>query len=167
MHTPLDLTEDEWNELIKTNLSGTWVVSKFVGRQMRDGGEGGSIINISSIAGLERGQLPGGLAYAASKTAVNAMTKVMALELGEYKIRVNSISPGLFKSEITQGLMQKDWLNAVAMKTVPLRTFGESNPALTTLLRYLIHDSSHYVTGNLFIVEAGVTLPGFPIFSSL
>lgn len=79
VHTPLDLTEDEWNELIKTNLSGTWVVSKYVGRQMREGGEGGSIINISSIAGLERGQLPGGLAYAASKTAVNAMTKVIHL----------------------------------------------------------------------------------------
>lgn len=167
VHSPLDLKEDEWTELIKTNLTGTWLVSKYVSREMRDGGEGGSIINISSIAGLERGQLPGGLAYAASKTAVNAMTKVMALELGEYKIRVNSISPGLFKSEITQGLMQKDWLNAVAIKTVPLRTYGESNPALTELLRYLIHDSSHYVTGNLFIVEAGVTLPGFPIFSSL
>ncbi|KAL1531381.1 3-oxoacyl-[acyl-carrier-protein] reductase FabG-like [Salvia divinorum] len=167
VHTPLDLSEDEWNELIKTNLTGTWLVSKYVCRRMRDSGRGGSVINISSIAGLERGQLPGGLAYAASKSAVNSITKAMALELGVYKIRVNSISPGLFKSEITQGLMKKDWLNNVAIKTVPLRTFGESNPALTSLVRYLIHDSSQYVTGNIFIVEAGVTLPGFPIFSSL
>lgn len=89
------------------------------------------------------------------------------MELGAYKIRVNSISPGLFKSEITQGLMQKDWLKSIAMKTVPLRTFGESDPALTSLARYLIHDSSEYVTGNVFIVEAGATLPGVPIFSSL
>ncbi|KAH6818687.1 Rossmann-fold superfamily protein [Perilla frutescens var. frutescens] len=167
VHTPLDLSEDEWNELVRTNLTGTWLVSKYVSRRFRDQKQGGSIINVSSIAGLERGHLPGGLAYAASKTAVNSMTKVMALELGEYKIRVNSVSPGLFKSEITQGLMQKEWLNTVAMKTVPLRRFGESDPALTSLVRYLIHDSSHYVTGNIFIVEAGATLPGFPIYSSL
>ncbi|XP_047939697.1 3-oxoacyl-[acyl-carrier-protein] reductase FabG-like [Salvia hispanica] len=167
VHTPLDLSEDEWNDLIRTNLTGTWLVSKYVCRRMRDGGRGGSVINISSISGLERGQLPGGLAYAASKSAVNSMTRVMSLELGMYKIRVNSISPGLFKSEITQGLMKKNWLNNVAVKTGPLRTFGESDPALTSLVRYLIHDSSQYVTGNIFIVEAGVTLPGFPIFSSL
>lgn len=91
----------------------------------------------------------------------------MAMELGVHKIRVNSISPGLFKSEITEGLMQKDWLQNVAMRTVPLRTFGTSDPALTSLVRYLMHDSSVYVTGNNFIVDAGATLPGIPIFSSL
>ena len=91
----------------------------------------------------------------------------MALELGVYKIRVNSISPGLFKSEITQGLMQKDWLRNVERKTVPLREYGNSDPALTSLVRYLVHDSSEYVSGNIFIVDAGTTLPGVPIYSSL
>lgn len=91
----------------------------------------------------------------------------MALELGAHKIRINAISPGLFKSEITEALMQKDWLHTVAMRTVPLGTYGTSNPALTSLVRYLIHDSSEYVSGNIYIVDAGVTLPGIPIFSSL
>ncbi|KAL0346152.1 UNVERIFIED_CONTAM: Peroxisomal trans-2-enoyl-CoA reductase [Sesamum radiatum] len=167
VHSPLDLSEEEWNDNIKTNLTGTWLVSKYVCRRMRDGRQGGSVVNISSIAGLERGQLPGGLAYACAKTAINAMTKVMAMELGVFRIRVNSISPGLFKSEITQGLVQKDWLKNVKRRTVPLRTYGTSDPALTSLLRYLIHDSSQYISGNLFIVDAGVTLPGylfFPLF---
>jgi len=63
--------------------------------------------------------------------------------------------------------MEKDWLSKVAIKTVPLRSYGTSDPALTSLVRYLIHDSSEYVSGNNFIVDAGVTLPGLPIFSSL
>ncbi|XP_057770429.1 uncharacterized protein LOC130990217 [Salvia miltiorrhiza] len=167
VHTPLNLSEDEWDSVIKTNLKGTWLVSKYVCARMRDAREGGSVINISSTAGLNRGHLPGSLIYATSKAAVNSMTKVMALELGAYKIRVNSISPGIFKSEITESLIQKDWLKTVAFKTIPLRTHGKSDPALTSLVRYLVHDSSEYVTGNNFIVEAGATITGIPIFSSL
>ncbi|XP_022743267.1 uncharacterized protein LOC111294273 [Durio zibethinus] len=164
---PLVLSEEEWNQSFKTNLTGSWLVSKYVCMHMRNANQGGSIINISSIAGLNRGQLPGGVAYASSKAGLNTMTKTMAIELGMHKIRVNSISPGLFKSEITQDLMKKDWLTNVAARTVPLRTFGTSDPALTSLVRYLIHDSSEYVSGNVFIVDAGATLPGVPIFSSL
>ena len=91
----------------------------------------------------------------------------MALELGVYKIRVNSISPGFFKSEITQGLMQRDWLSNVGRKTTPLREYGTSDPALTSLVWFLVHDSAEYVLGNIFIVDAGATLPSVPIYSSL
>ncbi|KVI12089.1 uncharacterized protein LOC112507113 [Cynara cardunculus var. scolymus] len=163
----LELSEEEWDSTMRTNLTGAWLVSKYVSILMRDANRGGSIINISSIVGLDRGQLPGGLAYACSKTGVVTLTKVMAMELGTYKIRVNSINPGIFKSEITDGLMKKDWLNTVAQRTVPLRTFGTADPALTKLARYLIHELSEYVSGNVFIVDAGNTLPGVPIFSSL
>ncbi|KAF5181984.1 Dehydrogenase/reductase SDR family member [Thalictrum thalictroides] len=165
--SPLDISEEEWGKIFRTNLTGSWLVSKYVAKCMCKASQKGSIINISSIAGLNRGQLPGSIGYTASKAAVNTMTKVMALELGVHTIRVNSISPGLFKSEITEGLMQKQWLSNVALRTVPLRTFGTSDPAVTSLVRYLIHDSSEYVSGNVFIVDAGSTLPGVPIFSSL
>ncbi|KAL2326007.1 hypothetical protein Fmac_025065 [Flemingia macrophylla] len=163
----LELSEEQWNHELRTNLNGTWLVSKSVCKLMRDAKRKGSIINIASIGGLNRGQLPGGVAYSCAKGGVNMLTKVMALETGVHKIRVNSISPGLFKSEITEKLMEKDWLNNVALKTVPLRRFGTAVPALTSLARYLIHDSSEYVSGNNFIVDAGATLPGVPIYSSL
>lgn len=91
----------------------------------------------------------------------------MALELGDYNIRVNSIAPGLFKSEITEGLVRQNWMKNVAKKSTPLGTFGTSDPALTSLVRYLIHDSSNYVSGNIFIVDVGYSLPAYPIFSSL
>ncbi|KAM7505227.1 hypothetical protein LguiB_004131 [Lonicera macranthoides] len=167
VNSSLDLSEDEWDRVIRTNLTGAWLVSKYVGVQMRKAGKGGSIINISSISGLNRAQLRGGVAYSSSKAAMDAMTKIMALELGEDKIKVNSIAPGLFRSEITEKLIQKDWLTNVALRTVPLKTFGTSDPALTSLVRYLVHDSSNYISGNIFIVDAGYTLQGMPIFSSL
>ncbi|OAP03545.1 hypothetical protein AXX17_AT3G49880 [Arabidopsis thaliana] len=162
----LDLSEDEWDNVFKTNLKGPWLVSKHVCMLMRDAKRGGSVINISSIAGI-RGMLPGGLAYACSKGGVDTMSRMMAIELGVHKIRVNSIAPGLFKSEITQGLMQKEWLKNVTERTVPLKVQQTVDPGLTSLVRYLIHDSSQYISGNTYIVDSGATLPGVPIFSSL
>ncbi|KAL0339789.1 UNVERIFIED_CONTAM: Cyclopentanol dehydrogenase [Sesamum radiatum] len=126
----------------------------------------GSIINISSIAGLNRVQFFGGIAYNSSKSAIDSITRIMALELGGYNIRVNSIAPGLFPSEISGAIFQHN-LEILAKKMVPLRTSGPTNPALTSLVRYLVHDSSNYVSGNTFIVDFGSSLPGVPIYSSL
>lgn len=77
MKSPLDLSEEEWDQVFKTNLKGSWLVSKFVCLCMRDANLGGSVINISSIAGLNRGQLPGATAYASSKAGLNTLTKVL------------------------------------------------------------------------------------------
>ncbi|KAJ8420604.1 hypothetical protein Cgig2_001737 [Carnegiea gigantea] len=159
--------EEECNNTLRTNVMGSWLVSKSVCIRMRDAKIAGSVINISSISGLNRGLKSGIMAYAASKAALDQLTKVMALELSMYKIRVNSISPGLFKSQITEKLMERDWFKTFAKRTVPLGTFGTTSPALTSLVRFLIHETSEYITGNIFIVDSGFTLPGIPIFSSL
>lgn len=77
MYDSLDLPEEEWEHTYKTNLRGAWLVSKYVCRHMRDSKQGGgSVINISSIAGLNRVLIPGGLAYASSKMALDMVTKV-------------------------------------------------------------------------------------------
>ncbi|KAL7593721.1 hypothetical protein Lser_V15G34602 [Lactuca serriola] len=163
----MDFSEEEWEKTFRTNLKGSWLVSKYVSSQMLAFNQGGSIINMSSISGLNRVQFPGSIAYSCSKSALNTMTQVMSMELGNHKIRVNSICPGLFKSEITKVLFQQKMLKNVASKIIPLREFGTIDPALTSLVRYLIHDSSNYITGNIFIVDAGTTLSGVPIYSSL
>ncbi|KAK1365982.1 3-oxoacyl-[acyl-carrier-protein] reductase 3, chloroplastic [Heracleum sosnowskyi] len=163
----LDISEDEWEDVFNTNLNGAWMLSKYIGRHMREVGKGGSIINISSGFGLDRVQQHGSVAYSSSKAGMNNMTKVMALELGRSKIRVNAIAPAIFPSELTAEIFKKKWFRDVAMKIVPLQTSGTSDPALTSVIRYLIHDSSQYVTGNIFIVDCGATLTGVPIFSSL
>nr|XP_004252844.1 uncharacterized protein LOC101268370 [Solanum lycopersicum] len=167
--SPLELSEEEWEHTFNTNLRGAWLLSKYVCRRMRDAKlqGGGSVINISSVSGLNRVLVPGGLAYACSKMALDMLTRMMALELGVHNIRVNSVAPGVFKSQITESLMQKEGFNNVILQTVPLRYLGMTDPALTSLVKYLIHDSSEYVSGNIFIVDSGGTLTGVPIFSSL
>ncbi|CAI9294706.1 unnamed protein product [Lactuca saligna] len=167
VESALDLSEVDWEKTFRTNLTGSWLVSKYVSRHMIAFNQGGSIINMSSISGLNCTQSPGSIAYSCSKSAFNIMTQVMSMELGNHKIRVNSICPGVFKSEITEALLQKKWLKDVVSKIIPLRNFGTTDPALTTLVRYLIHDSSNCITGNIFIVDAGTTLVSIPIFSSL
>ncbi|KAF3627520.1 putative protein ECERIFERUM 1-like [Capsicum annuum] len=114
--SPLELSEEEWDHTIKTNLRGAWLVSKYVCRCTRDAKlSGGSVINISSAAGQNWVLLPGSLAYASSKMALDMLTRMMALELGAYKIRVNSIAPGVFKSEITERLVEKEGFNNVIL----------------------------------------------------
>lgn len=81
MHTPLNLSEDEFDSVTRTNLKGTWLVSKYVCTRMRDAQRGGSVINISSTAGLNRGHLLGSLIYCSSKAALNTMTKVFSSQL--------------------------------------------------------------------------------------
>ncbi|XP_055820031.1 uncharacterized protein LOC129888974 [Solanum dulcamara] len=164
----VELTEEEWNNTYNTNLRGAWLVSKYVCRHMSNAKQGGgSVINITSMAGLNRVVVPGTIAYASSKMALDMVTKIMAIELGGENIRVNSISPGVVKSEITESLVQQKWFHDFLFKTLPIRYLGTTDPGLTSILRYLIHDSSQYVTGNVFIVDGGATLPGVPIFSSL
>ncbi|CBI32788.3 unnamed protein product, partial [Vitis vinifera] len=132
----LELDEEEWGEGMKTNLNGTWLVSKHVCRRMRDGHQGGLWPQNCFLF----------FKYYANYTWLPQNW-------------VNAISPGLFKSEITEGLLQKSWLNNVTLKMVPLQTFGTLDPAVTSLVRFLVHDSSRYITGNILIVDAGSSLP--------
>lgn len=73
----LDISEDEWEDVFKTNLNGAWMLSKYIGKHMREAGKGGSIINISSGFGLDRVQQHGSVAYGSSKAGMNNMTKVL------------------------------------------------------------------------------------------
>ncbi|KAL8095227.1 uncharacterized protein LOC141693469 [Apium graveolens] len=163
----IELTKEEWDNVFKTNLDGAWLCSKYIGIRMRDADIKGSIINISSIFGLSRVQSNGSLAYSSSKAGMHAMTTVMALDFGAYNIRVNAIAPSIFQSEITKELFEQEWLKNVVKKILPLQYTATVDPALTEVIRYLMHDSSKYITGNIFIVDSGTTLPGVPIFSRL
>jgi 3alpha(or 20beta)-hydroxysteroid dehydrogenase len=125
------------------------------GRAMIDAGNGGAMVNISSVAGLEG--IFGSVAYTASKWAVRGITKVAAKEFGRYGIRVNSIHPGFIATDMTAEFpaMVDEEKNRRLLKTVPLGRIGTADDIARVAL-FLVSDASGYCTGQEFVVDGGI-----------
>ena len=150
----LDTTLEDYNRVVEINQIGVFLGMKTIAAAMKQAERGGSIVNISSVAGLEGTR--NCTAYGASKWAVRGMTKVAAQELGRYNIRVNSIHPGLIDTDMMQDLpyIQAGKLDRV-VKSIPL---GRTATALevANLALFLACDESSYCTGSEFTVDGGV-----------
>jgi 3alpha(or 20beta)-hydroxysteroid dehydrogenase len=148
-------TLEQWDQVIAINQTGVFLGMRAAGKAMIAAENGGSIINISSVAGLEG--LFGSLSYSASKWAVRGMTKVAAKELGRYGIRVNSIHPGLIETPMTAGFPQvvDEDRRARAIRGTPLGRYGTPVDIANVAL-FLAGDGSGYCTGQEFVVDGGI-----------
>jgi 3alpha(or 20beta)-hydroxysteroid dehydrogenase len=148
-------TIEQWDQVIAINQTGVFLGMRAAAKAMIEAGRGGSIINISSVAGLEG--IFGSMAYSASKWAVRGMTKVAAKELGRYGIRVNSIHPGLIETPMTAGFpaVVDDEKRRRAQKQTPLGRFGTPED-IANMALFLAGDGSDYCTGQEFVVDVGV-----------
>jgi 3alpha(or 20beta)-hydroxysteroid dehydrogenase len=148
-------TIEQWDQVIAINQTGVFLGMRAAAKAMIEAGRGGSIINISSVAGLEG--IFGSMAYSASKWAVRGMTKVAAKELGRYGIRVNSIHPGLIETPMTAGFpaVVDDEKRRRAQKQTPLGRFGTPED-IANMALFLAGDGSDYCTGQEFVVDGGV-----------
>ncbi len=147
------LPESQWDDVMAVNVKGTWHFSKAVLPAMRQAG-GGSIINVSSLAAVYG--MPQGLDYVASKAAVIGMTRAMAREVGDDKIRVNAIAPSAVMTEGTSeffGDRFEKATNAIAEMQI-LKHRMEPDDLVGTLL-YLATDDSRLVTGQTHMVDGG------------
>jgi 3alpha(or 20beta)-hydroxysteroid dehydrogenase len=149
---PLAMTDlDDYRRVIEVNQVGVFLGMKAAIPAMAAGG-GGSIINISSLAGMLGAQ--GHVAYCASKWAVRGMTKVAALELAPVGIRVNSIHPGLIETPMLDTYRELGIVEA-ASRAIPLGRNAEPEE-VSELALYLASDESRYSTGSEFIVDGGM-----------
>jgi 3alpha(or 20beta)-hydroxysteroid dehydrogenase len=151
----VDETLEQWQQVISVNQTGVFLGMRAAAKAMIAAGNGGSIINISSLAGL-RGT-PGSMSYCASKWAVRGMTKVAARELGRYGIRVNSIHPGVIVTDMMADspLIVDDARQAERLRSTPLGRLGTSTDVATVAL-FLASEASGYCTGQEFVVDGGV-----------
>jgi len=145
-------TEDEYREVIDINQVGTFLGMKAVIPTMV-AAEAGSIINISSVAGLMGGQ--GTVAYSASKWAVRGMTKVVAKEVAPFGVRVNSVHPGIIDTDM-MGVLHEipEAMNAV-LERIPMGRVASAEE-VARLVLYLASDDSAYSTGHEFVVDGGM-----------
>jgi len=148
----INTTPEQWDRIIAINLTGPFIGSRLCIPYMQKSG-GGSIVNISSIAGIVGGNGP---AYTASKGALRLLTKDMAVEFAKDKIRVNSIHPGGVLTPMTAPLMvtEESWDNV--KKMCPMGRMGDSLEIAFGAL-YLASDESTYTTGAELIIDGGLT----------
>jgi 3(or 17)beta-hydroxysteroid dehydrogenase len=148
---------DEWRWVMSINLDGVFLGTKYAMEAMKKSG-GGSIINISSAAGII-GTLDTS-AYHASKGGVRIFTKAAALECSkagyDYNIRVNSVHPGVMKTAMVEGLMEDEDKMKAALSWHPIGRFGEPEDVAYGVL-YLASDESSFVTGTELVIDGGWT----------
>lgn len=154
----LKLTEREWDRVIDTNLKGCFLCTQTAAKGMRKRGRGGAIVNIGS--GCNKIAFPNLVDYTASKGGIEMFTKVAAVELGEYKIRVNCVAPGAIEIERTKN-ESSDYGKTWASIT-PLGRVGQPSD-VASAVAYLVSDAADFVTGQTIWVDGGLfSKPAWP-----
>lgn len=154
----LEVTDEEWQTIMDTNLKSAFMMAQEIGKIMKNQAAGGRIINISSVAGHVA--LRTGVVYASTKAAMIQMTKVLAMEWGQYGINVNSIGPWYFKTPLTAKLLaDEDYVRDILAVT-PLKRVGEL-PELVGPVVFLSSEAGSYVSGQTLFVDGGMTIHGF------
>ena len=147
-----ETTVDEWDRVQDINSKGVFLGTKAVIPAMRAGG-GGSIVNISSIAGIVG--LTSSASYSASKGAVRLLTKSTAVQYGPERIRCNSEHPGFIDTEMNRAWLEDEEIRAERLKMTPLNMFANSHDVALAVL-YLSSDESRYVTGAELEIDGGI-----------
>jgi len=148
-----DFPEEDWHELMRTNVDSVFLVGQAVARNMIARGRG-KIINICSVQS-EIGR-PNIAPYMASKGAVKMLTKGMAIDWGPHGIQVNGLGPGYFKTELNKALLTDDKFNTWLTGRTPSRRWGEV-AELAGAAVFLASDASSFVNGHVLYVDGGVT----------
>ncbi|WP_127587613.1 SDR family oxidoreductase [Paenibacillus koleovorans] len=147
-----ELTMEEWDSIMDVNLKGVVLACQIFGKHMVDQGEGGSIINISSVSSDP--PLSRVFTYSASKAGVNSVTKFLAREFAPARVRVNAIIPGFFPAEQNRKILSPERTASILTHT-PMNRFGDPQE-LQGAAVYLASDkASSFVTGTLLRVDGG------------
>jgi 3-oxoacyl-[acyl-carrier protein] reductase len=144
------MSDEDWQEVIDTNLRGTFNTCRAVSRKMLRR-RAGAIVNVSSVVGVHGN--PGQANYAASKAGIIGLTKALARELGVRGVRVNAIAPGYITTELTDVLTEEQ--TGLILGNTPLGRLG-SPEDVARAVRFLCSDEAAFITGDVLPVDGGL-----------
>jgi NAD(P)-dependent dehydrogenase (short-subunit alcohol dehydrogenase family) len=157
-HAFIDRTEEQWRNMFATNLDGVFHVFQVAARHMTERATAGDAFgrlvatsSLASIFGTARNEH-----YAATKAAINALVRALAVELARQGVTANAILPGWIKSDMTAGIMANDKFVANVMPRIPVRRFGEPSD-FGGIAVYLMSKASSYHTADCFVIDGGYT----------
>jgi len=153
-HLLVELDREEWNRQLAVQLTGPFFVSKHVARHMIARGGQGKIVNISSVSAV-MGRVKGG-SHCVSKGGLTMLTKVLAMELGQYQINVNAVAPGLIDvpAQRNEDNLSSEYQNRY-LKEVPLKRMGKPED-IANMVLFLCSPQADWITGQLFLVDGGL-----------
>jgi len=152
----LEVSEEEWNGILETNLTGTLRAAQVFGRHMLERGYG-RIVNIASLSSFVA--LFEVAAYAASKAAVASLTKSLAVEWGSRGVCVNAIAPGVFKTDLNANLLNGTERGREFLMRTPMKRFGKINELAGAAI-FLASDAASFVNGEILVVDGGFLASG-------
>jgi dehydrogenase/reductase SDR family member 4 len=147
----VDTDEKVFDTIMNTNLKGYFLLSQMAAKMMIVQ-DGGYILNISSIGGISPDKGLG--VYCISKAAINMLTRALALELGEYNIRVNALAPGVVQTHFSQALWSNQALMDQEMQHMPLKRIAQPEEVARMALA-LVSDAAAYITGQIIVMDGG------------
>ena len=154
----LDFPLEQWDRLFAVNVRGVWILTQKIARIMKDQG-GGNIINISSIMGFRGSEesLHPAVPYNSTKAAINLLTMNLAVKLAPYKIRVNAIAPGFFRTDMMAYIEKPEYREAYnrLRETIPLGRIGEADD-IKGVAVFLASDASAFMTGHVLVNDGGL-----------
>ena len=152
--TPGETDIDVFDKVIDINTRGTLLVTKYASRSMVAAGNGGSIVNVSSQASLVG--LAGHISYASSKGAVDAMTRVSALELGKHNIRVNAVNPTVVMTPMSEWYWGREEIGGPLLQSMPLHRWATEDDCAGPIV-FLLSDAAAMISGVCLPVDGGFT----------
>jgi L-xylulose reductase len=150
--TPMDTDIAVFDKVIAINTRGALLVTKYTSQSMIRLGRGGSIVNVSSQASLVA--LPGHISYGASKAALDSITRVSALELGKYNIRVNAVNPTVVMTPMSAWYWGRDDIGGPFLEQMPLGRWA-TEPEIAAPIVFLLSDAASMITGVSLPVDGG------------
>jgi NAD(P)-dependent dehydrogenase (short-subunit alcohol dehydrogenase family) len=152
---PLKASLERWRRVLEVNLDGTFVTLREVSKHMVERGGGGKLVTISSIT--ERFGAAKQASYAASKAALGALVRSLAIELARHDIQVNNLQPGWIETEATGPMRENELLSKTVVKRTPARRWGDPSD-FEGIAVYLASDASRFHTGDTICVDGGYSI---------